>query len=268
MDAPGLVEGALDVDVAAILAHYRVHGWARVGRVFDDATLAKLRARADAIMLGEVTYPGLFFQRDAASGSYDDLEHGKGWQGPSLDYRKIEKLELDPLFWSIIESPVYEKLARAWIEGPIVIYRAVMFAKAANGGTPLPYHQDAGRFWGLDRDPTLQLWLALDDASHDAGCLEVVPGSHLGGLATPLGGVVPRASLDAASAEARVVAVPAQAGDVLLVHNHVWHRSGPNRTSRPRRALTVCYMTAATRCLRKKRAPRRFVPVFDGYDGV
>jgi ectoine hydroxylase-related dioxygenase (phytanoyl-CoA dioxygenase family) len=60
------------------------------------------------------------------------------------------------------------------------------------------------------------------------------------------------------------VSVPAAAGDVVLIHNHVWHRSGRNRTGRPRRALTVCLMSAATRCLRKRRAPREFYALFAG----
>ncbi len=55
----------------------------------------------------------------------------------------------------------------------------------------LPWHQDGGRFWGLDRDPILQIWTALDDAPVAAGCVEVLPGSHRDGLATPLGGLVP-----------------------------------------------------------------------------
>ena len=54
----------------------------------------------------------------------------------------------------------------------------------------------------------------------------------------------------------------ARAGEALLLHNHVWHRSSANATSAPRRAFTVCYMDARTRCLRRKRAPRSFVEVF------
>ena len=49
-------------------------------------------------MLGEVQYPGLFYQHDSPTGRYEDLEFGAGWVGPSLSYRKLEKLELDPLF--------------------------------------------------------------------------------------------------------------------------------------------------------------------------
>jgi phytanoyl-CoA hydroxylase len=134
--------------------------------------------------------------------------------------------------------------------------------KHAGGGSNLPWHQDGGDFWGLDRDPTLQIWTAIDDSPLHGGCVEVAPGSHRGGLATPLGGVVPRDILDAAGAEDRALALPAVSGEVLLLHNHVWHRSARSATGQPRRALSVCYMDAATHCRRKKRQPRTFVRVF------
>lgn len=252
-----------DAELDAALAHYREHGYARLGKLCDDATLAVLRARADAIMLGEVAYDGLFFQHDADSGRYDDLEYGKGWVGPSLRYRKVEKLEKDPLFSSWIANDVFRRVAaRVYGAGPVTLYRAFLMNKHAGGGSDLPWHQDGGSFWGLDRDPTLQIWTGLDDAPLDGGCLEVVAGSHRDGLATPLGGVVPRDKLDAGRAEERVTYVPAVAGEVVLVHNHVWHRSGRTQTGRPRRALSVCYMDGATQCRRKKRSPRSFVRVF------
>jgi len=64
-------DAALDLAIA----HYREHGWARLGKLCPDETLVALRARADAIMLGEIVYDGLFFQHDSESGSYDDLEY-------------------------------------------------------------------------------------------------------------------------------------------------------------------------------------------------
>jgi phytanoyl-CoA hydroxylase len=243
------------------LAQLARDGYARLGRVASDEVLEALRTRAEEVMLGRVTYPGLFFQIDTESGNYDDLTYGKGYQGPSLNYRKIEKLEQDPLVGAWLDNPLFERVARARIEGEVAIYRAVLFSKARRGGTHLPWHQDGGRFWGLDRDPELQIWTALDDAPIDAGCMEIIPGSHLRGLATPLGGVVP-ANILAAHAGDVAVPLPASAGEVILVHNHAWHRSGVNTTDRPRRAFTVCYMSAATRCLRKKREPRRFHRVF------
>jgi phytanoyl-CoA hydroxylase len=257
-----LVPGAATMDLVEPLGAYAEEGFARLGPVLSDAGAAALRARADEIMLGRVVYPGLFFQHDAATGRYDDLEFGKGWQGPSLAYRKIEKLEKDPLFEAWIKNPLFARVARAVVGDAVSIYRAVLFTKPASGGTPLPWHQDGGRFWGLDRDPVLQIWTALDDAPAAAGCVEALPRSHHEGLATPLGGVVPEALVRARDAGAHAVPLPARAGEAWLLHNHLWHRSGVNRTGAPRRALTICYMSAETRCLRQKRAPRTFVRVF------
>jgi phytanoyl-CoA hydroxylase len=257
-----LVPGAETLDLAEPLALFAGEGFARLGPVLSEEAAAALRARADDLMLGRVEYPGLFFQHDAATGRYDDLEFGKGWQGPSLGYRKMEKLERDPLFLAWISNPLFARIARAVVGDAVSLYRAVLFTKPASGGTPLPWHQDGGRFWGLDRDPVLQIWTALDDAPAAAGCVEVLPRSHEGGLATPLGGVVPAALVRARDADTRAVPLPARAGEALLLHNQLWHRSGVNRTGAPRRAFTICYMSAETRCLRRKRAPRTFVRVF------
>ncbi len=250
------------LNVAAIVAEYRERGFAHVPNVVPQETLDALRARADDLMRGRVVHEGLFFQLDTTSGAYDDLEFGNGWQGPSDNYRKIEKLERDPIFRASIESEAARAIVREVVPGDVAIYRAILMTKSALGGTVLPFHQDAGKFWGLDRDPPIQIWTALDDAPEDAGCLEIVPGSHARGLATPLGGLVPAPLVAASGADRAAVKVPARAGDLVVLHNLAWHRSGTNATGKTRRAFSVCYMSAATKCTRKKRAPRTFERVF------
>ncbi len=257
-----LLPGTAQLDLAAALAHYREHGYARLGRVLGDDGLVSLRERAEDLMLGRVTYPGLFFQLDAETGRYEDAPIGLGWQGPSLAYRKLEKLEKDERFLGWLKNPLFERVARAQIDGPVVLYRAILFNKGIPGGSDIPWHQDGGKLWGLSEDPHLQIWTALDDAPIDGGCLEVLPGSHRRGFATPLGGVVPADQVAAAQADRHAVPLPAEAGEVVLVHNQLWHRSGRSRTGKRRLALSICYMSGATRCLRKKRAPRVFFPVF------
>jgi ectoine hydroxylase-related dioxygenase (phytanoyl-CoA dioxygenase family) len=253
---------ALDLDVEAIRAAYARDGVVRLGKTVDDALLADLRARSEAIMRGEAADLDLFFQHDSPDGTYDALRRGEGWVGPSDRYRKIEKLERDPLFRALLTHPNHERIVRAFIEGPVHLYRAVLFHKAPGASSPIPWHQDGGSFWGLSEDPSLQIWTALDDAPEEAGCVEAIPGSHAGGLATPLGGVIPDDVASRANAEARAVPFAAKAGESLLIHNHVWHRSGANRSTKPRRGFTVCYLHAGVRCLRKKRAPRVFPLVF------
>ena len=93
-----LAEAAAALDLDAALREYRARGFARVGPVAAMEVLEELRERADAMMLGKLSYEGLFFQKDSENNRYDELEYGKGWQGPSLNYRKIEKLEKDPAY--------------------------------------------------------------------------------------------------------------------------------------------------------------------------
>jgi len=255
-----LVNG--DLDLAPVLERFAADGYATLGRIASDSTLEALRGRADDLMLGRVTYPDLFFQLDSPNGRYEELVFGRGWEGPSLAYRKIEKLEKDPLFRAWLGNGLFERIAHALIDDDVVMYRALLFSKAASGGTNLPWHQDGGKFWGLDRPPFLQIWTALDDAPADAGCVEVIPGSHRDGLATPLGGTVPANVVEARKAEPLALPVPALAGEAMLIHNHLWHRSGVNLTGQPRRAFTVCFMSASTRCLRTKKTPRVFERVF------
>jgi phytanoyl-CoA hydroxylase len=236
------------------------NGFVHLGNLIPAERVAALRDRINAIMLGEVVHEGLFFQHDSTTGRYEDAPIGEGWKGPSLHYRKIEKLERDPLFAAHINDPTVESIVRHRIAGDVALYRAIVMNKSAAGGSDLPWHQDGGTFWGLDRDPECQVWTALDDAPLDGGCLEFVPGTHKGGLATPLGGVIPKEITE--PREREKVLVPARAGDVVLIHNYVWHRSGRTLTGQQRRALSACYMSAATKCRRKKRAPRQFVKVF------
>jgi len=254
--------GALHLDLEEPLAAFARDGYARLGAVLDPAAARALRDRADALMLGTIRHPGMFFQHDSPTGRYEDLAFGAGWVGPSRAYRKLEKLELDPLFTAWIENPLFARVARAVLGPDIALYRAVLWNKAPRGGMDLPWHQDDGEFWGLDRPPCLQIWTALDDAAPESGCVEVVPRSHLGGLASPIGGTVQADRLEAAQAEARRVALEAATGEALLIHNHVWHRSGRNATDTPRRAISIAYLSAETRCRRQRRAPRAFQRVF------
>jgi len=250
------------IDLERVLTDFERDGYARLGRLMSDDGLAALRRRADDLMMGRVADPGLFFQLDTETGTYDDLTFGRGYQGPSYNYRKIEKLEKDELFLAWLRNPVFQSIARALIGESVVLYRAVLMNKSSRGGTVLPWHQDGGLFWGLDRDPRLQVWTALDDTPVEAGAVEVITASHGAGLATPLGGVIPDPIVRARRADETSVPLAARAGEVLLLHNHLWHRSLVNRTGKPRRAFSVCYMSADTRCTRKKRAPREFFRVF------
>lgn len=263
-----LATGAADLDIAPLLEAFTVNGYARLGTILSAQGARRLRACSEALMLGPAARPGVFYQHDSPSGRYGDLAYGDGWVGPSRAYRKLEHLELDPAFLEWIENPLFERISRAVIGDAVSLYRAVLWNKAPRAGTELPWHQDDGSFWGIDRAPSLQVWTALDDAPEAAGCLEVVPGTHHLGLASPEGGTVQAHRLEDADAPRRAFRLPALAGESILIHNHLWHRSGRNATPAPRRAVSISYLDAATRCLRRRRAPRQFRRVFVASSGA
>jgi phytanoyl-CoA hydroxylase len=90
-------------------------------------------------------------------------------------------------------------------------------------------------------------WIALDDADPDNGCMEMVEGSHEWGdqlafLRTTRD--LPR-SYD--GHDIRVRSCPVRCGYVHYHHSLTWHRSGSNSSTRPRRAVAIHYISAATR---------------------
>ncbi len=258
-----LNERGMDLDLSGPLKQFAEHGFARLGPVLTDRGAEQLADRAQALMLGEHPDPGLFFQHDSPTGRYEDLVFNAGWVGPSSAYRKLERMELDPVFRSWIENPLFARLAREQLGETVRLYRSVLWNKAPHRGMAVPWHQDDGRFWGLNQPPFLQVWTALDDAPTEAGCLEVVPGSHHAGLATPEGGTIPPDRFLAMNAEECTVKLPVRRGEAVLVHNHTWHRTGRNRTDRPRRALSLSLLGSEVHCTRKRRAPRQFPRLFD-----
>jgi phytanoyl-CoA hydroxylase len=230
-------------------AFWEENGYLPLGRVAGEGELAELQRRMDEIMLGQVRYPGMYFQMDSESGEYGSLRGGATWEGPSLNYRKIQDLERDPLFLSYMQHPRFEELVSELVGAHISVFRAMFMNKPARRGTVLPYHQDGGTQWGLDREHFVTIWTALDEATIENGCVQVIPGSHRLGLLSERGHTITPEQEACYCREEDSRYLPAAAGEAYLLHNYLLHRSGVNHTDRPRRAFSVVYMDAATRRL-------------------
>ena len=118
--------------------------------------------------------------------------------------------------------------------------------KPAGQGTVLPWHQDGGAVWALDRDPLVTVWVALDPATRANGCVEVIPGTHRLGLLSTLRQHGRRGGRGTPLPAERVRQLEVEAGHAVLLHNWLIHRSGVNPTPVPRARLTVCYMDGRT----------------------
>ena len=118
--------------------------------------------------------------------------------------------------------------------------------KPAHKGTLLPWHQDRWNY--LDRDPMITVWTALDPATRANGCVEIIPGSHKLGLLNPEhgSGFLSAQSIEKHAPDEQIEYVELAAGEAVLLHNWLLHRSDKNSTEISRRAFSVCYMDAET----------------------
>jgi phytanoyl-CoA hydroxylase len=229
---------------------YEDKGYLRLGKVLSDDGLTALQERIDAIMLGEakIPYDRLLMQLDSEDGK-NPGEQTKGHKGATLAYRKIQDLELDPLFLDFMRQPVFRDIcARVYgTETPIAAFRAMFMNKPARQGTFLPWHQDRWNY--LDRDPLITVWTALDPATKANGCVHVIERSHKFGLLNPAdtsGWVTPQQA-EELSAKYPVEFLEMAPGEAVLLHNWLLHSSDINHTEVSRRAFSVCYMDARTR---------------------
>ena len=232
-------------------AQYHRDGFVKLGRVLNDDALEALQNRIDAIMLGEadLDYDRLLMQLDSDSGRYADAPpQTMGYKGATLDYRKIECLEYDPLFLDFVQAPLFREIC-ARVYGahiPINCFRAMFMNKPAGKGTFLPWHQD--RWNNLDRDPLIAVWTALDPATRENGCVQIIRGSHRWGVVNPGHGSGflsdEQASQYAPTEE--IVFCEMEAGEAILLHNWLLHASDVNGSAVSRRAFSVCYMDGRT----------------------
>ncbi len=229
---------------------FQEDGYVNLGRVLNDADLAALQQRIDDIMLGRanVDYDRILMQLDSDTGRYDDAgEQSHGLKKATLNYRKVENLELDPLFLAYMQRPVFgDACARIYGAGAdISVFRAMFMNKPAHKGTLLPWHQD--RWHKLDRDPFLTVWTALDPATRENGCVQVIPGSHRK-LINPdhEWGFLTEALAEEFCPADQAIHLELEAGEAMLLHNWLLHASDRNNSAQSRRAFSVCYMEAST----------------------
>ncbi len=114
-------------------------------------------------------------------------------------------------------------------------------------GSEKPWHQDTAYFDWTPLSGILGVWIALDEATVDNGCMQVIPGTHLEG---PVAHYHVRDCqlANGQVAVQRVATIPLQQGGVLFFSGLLQHGTPPNHTPRRRRALQFHY--AAANCTR------------------
>lgn len=109
---------------------------------------------------------------------------------------------------------------------------------------PTAWHLDTP-FWSFSDRKALSIWVALDDATYENGCLYFIPGSFLqttfenSGIGKNMDGIF---QVYPQLASVNSVAAPMKAGSCSFHNGLTIHGAGANMTSGFRRAMTCAYM--------------------------
>jgi ectoine hydroxylase-related dioxygenase (phytanoyl-CoA dioxygenase family) len=86
-------------------------------------------------------------------------------------------LTYDMAFLNYARDPNILDMVEQLIGPDIALWNMSFFAKPAHNGKQTPYHQD-GEYWPIRPLATCTVWIAVDDATVENGCMQFIPGSH------------------------------------------------------------------------------------------
>lgn len=126
-------------------------------------------------------------------------------------------------------------------------YHSKMIMKQARTGGAWEWHQDYGYWYenGVLRPNLCSVFIAVDPATRENGCMQVLNKSHEMGRVTHVKigdqtGADPE-RVAAASEQLELVYVTMNPGDALFFHPNLLHRSDQNHSPNDRWALICCY---------------------------
>ncbi|MDH3583718.1 MAG: phytanoyl-CoA dioxygenase family protein [Phycisphaerae bacterium] len=126
-------------------------------------------------------------------------------------------------------------------------YHSKMIMKDPKVGGAWTWHQDYGYWYcnGVLYPNLTSASIAVDAATKENGCLQVIPGSHrLGRIDHVLSGDQAGADMDRVNEVLKrlpLFHVEMEPGDTLFFHANLLHRSDRNNSDHPRWSMICCY---------------------------
>ncbi len=232
------VDGVAGVDESA-MQRLEDEGFLRVRGVLDPARLA---AAKDA--LSELVDRGLeddgrceFAFESLAKG---DLEKLQGDERLDAVRKLMNFVQQQSFLDALSHDAVILGLVERALGAKPKLFQDMALFKPPHIGREKPWHQDQAYFDLPEGTKVVGLWIALDDASVENGCMHFVPGRHKEG-AVPHFNVRDWQICDDYAVENRVVAAPVEAGDMLIFDSMTPHGTPTNNSPMRRRSLQFHY---------------------------
>ncbi|MFN0090832.1 MAG: phytanoyl-CoA dioxygenase family protein [Acidimicrobiales bacterium] len=203
---------------AAQLEEFRDKGFTVVRRAIDEAALERFAAAA-------LRHP-----------PNDQVVPGQTWPGPGR-FTLARNAMADPDLAFIMARPeIVEPMRAALEDDPKVLMFA--YYDRTPGGAGLPPHNDYKRWRPIGSSMRWAFAIVpLCDFDEEAGKLEFAPGSHRVAHRPDPYAPVLNADRPERPADEDFVDPELRRGDLAIVDMHLWHRAGPNNSSRHRTGL-------------------------------
>ena len=144
---------------AAQKARYRENGYLIPDYRLPDATLREMRAAYDRLLAANPEFSSDFML------------------GPHLQNPGAQGIRGNREWLEFATQPEILDIAAQLIGDDLILWGTTIFGKPARVGKATPWHQD-GDYYPIRPLETLSVWIALDDATRENGCMRFIPGSH------------------------------------------------------------------------------------------
>ncbi|MGP8250820.1 MAG: phytanoyl-CoA dioxygenase family protein [Terracidiphilus sp.] len=168
----------------------------------------------------------------------------------------------DTIYGMVARSNSIVGSAERLLDGEVYHYHSKMIMKDAKVGGAWAWHQDYGYWYqnGVLFPLLTSAYIAVDRATRENGCLQVIRGSHeLGRIDHVLTGDQAGADLSRVQEilkRMELVYVEMEPGDTLFFHANLLHRSDQNRSENPRWGMICCYNAARNDPYKESHHPR------------
>lgn len=159
----------------------------------------------------------------------------------------------DPFWLRLVSDHRLLDIAEQFLGPDIALFGAHYFCKMPFVGRAVLWHQD-GSYWPLEPIEVVTLWLAVDEATPENGCLRVIPGTHKIQLQemqanTQVSNILESEVDPALVDESKLVNIVLQPGDVEVHHPNIFHSSEANLSPKRRCGMAIRYISARSRIL-------------------
>jgi phytanoyl-CoA hydroxylase len=241
---PGYVEQLSEAD----RAFYREQGYLAMEGLFTAEEVESYKAALADVIHGRVGKDKkLYIQEEPyyQEGGADE----RAAANRELRVRKVFYfVQLEPRLASASHHPRLVNLLDQLIEPEHRMIQDMALLKPPFHGSEKPWHQDTAYFDWTPLGGIVGVWIALDEATVENGCMQVIPGTHL------LGPTPHYHLRDCQIGDERVkvesaVVVPLKPGGALFFSGLIHHGTPPNVSGDRRRALQFHYAAANCRSM-------------------